>query len=241
MKDATSDSVVDYTIDALRDAIRSGEYAPGQRLVVADVTRHLSVSAGPVREAIRRLTGEGLVEIVPHKGASVREITADDIREIHQLREVVEGLAARLAADNVDDPAYRAEIAEIRTEMDLAATTEDAELFLANNRRFHDLIYRMAGNGRLKLLAEQLILPVYQLRLPHRMTVDDLHASYAFHQRIIAAVLNGRASAAEQAMREHVAESARGLIAALETARAARDSARPSRRPRGRKRAGPES
>ena len=226
MTEQAGNTVVDYTIEVLRDAIRTGRFSPGQRLIVADIAREFSVSAGPVREAIRRLTGEGLVEIVPHRGASVRAIGVNDVREIYQLREAVEGIAARLAAEHVDRDGFREEILAVQAEMDEIVTLGRPDHFLDNNRRFHDLIYRMAGNERMQQLLLQLILPVYQLRLPHRMTVEDMHASYAGHQRIIAALLAGEAVTAEWAMRDHVAESGRGLIVALETAEAARNGLR---------------
>ena len=223
MTELAGNTVVDYTIEMLREAIGSGRFVPGQRLIVADITQEFSVSAGPVREAIRRLTGEGLVEIIPHRGASVRQIGVNDVREIYQLREAIEGIAARLAAENSNTPEFREEMHAIRNDMDEIVTSGSPERFLDNNRRFHDLIYKMARNERMRQLSLQLILPIYQLRLPHRMTMDDMHASYGGHQRIISAILAGNALVAEQAMREHVAQSGRGLIAALESAEAARD------------------
>lgn len=212
MKDAASSSegtVVDYTIDALREAIRSGRLVPGQRLVVADITAMFSVSAGPVREAIRRLTGEGLIEIIPHRGASVRQITLQDLKEIFELRSAVEGLAARLAAGRVD--AFRGELERLLAEMDRLALAEDSEGFVANNTAFHDLIYRMAGNERVRTLASQLILPIYQLRLPHRMGLSALHLSHSDHKIIAAALLASDGDAAEAAMRRHIAHAGEGL------------------------------
>src|SRR3982074_2617130 len=100
------ETVVEHTISALRDAIRDGRVAPGQRLVVADITKMLGVTNGPAREAIRRLTGEGLVEIIPHRGASVREFTSGGVYDISQFREVIEGLAARLAAEKMPSKDY---------------------------------------------------------------------------------------------------------------------------------------
>lgn len=97
MGEVEHSTVVDCAIHALREAIRTGKLEPGQRLIVADISRMLNVSGGPVREAIRRLTGEGLVQIVPHRGASVRKVSSSEIKELFELREAVEGLAARLA------------------------------------------------------------------------------------------------------------------------------------------------
>lgn len=225
-KSAAGGTVVDYTIDVLRDAIRGGRFAPGQRLIVGDITREFSVSAGPVREAIRRLTGEGLIEIVPHRGASVRQITVADLREVYQLREAIEGMAARIAAERIDTADFRQMLLTLRDEMDEAVADGNIDHFIENNRQLHGLIYRMADNERMQQLALQLILPIYQLRLPNRMTMEDMQASYVGHQRIIAAILDADPAIAETAMREHVAQSGRGLIQVLENAA----SARPARR-----------
>ena len=229
MGEPAENTVVGFTIDALREAIRAGTFAPGQRLIVGDITRLLNVSAGPVREAIRRLTGEGLIQIEPHRGASVRKVTKHELREIHQVRAAVEGMAAGLAAERAGDAAFRAELGLVREEMDRCDASEDIAGFLANNQRFHDLILRMADNELMRQFAQQLILPLYQFRLPHRMTLMDLHASYAAHQRIIAAILSGKAGAADQAMREHILQSGRGMVTALESIESARNAERPRR------------
>lgn len=208
---AVESTVVDYTIDALRDAIRSGRLAPGQRLVVADITSMLSVSAGPVREAIRRLTGEGLIEIVPHRGASVRQITLRDLEEIFELRGAVEGLAARLAAQHASEDGFLDELHTLMEEMTVHATSEDVTGYLRTNTSFHDLIYRMSGNDRLRTLAAQLVMPVYQVRLPQRMDREAMQISFRDHKIIAAALTKGDGDAAEAAMRVHVAQAGEGL------------------------------
>ena len=93
------ETVVEHVIRSIREAIQTGRLAQGERLVVADVARMFGVSVGPVREAIRRLTGDGLVVFTPHRGASVRAYTERDVRDVFQLREAIEGYAAKLAAD----------------------------------------------------------------------------------------------------------------------------------------------
>ncbi len=213
-------TVVDYAIDALREAIRSGRLVPGQRLVVADITAMLSVSAGPVREAIRRLTGEGLIEIVPHRGASVRRITSHDLKEIFELREAVEGLAARLAAER--SAPFRDQLKALMQEMAQLASAEDIERYVVNNTAFHDLVYRMSGNERVRTLAAQLVLPIYQVRLPQRMPLSELHISHNDHKEIAAALLAGDGEAAEAAMRRHIGHARHGLeetLAAIEPPR----------------------
>lgn len=215
MSENGGNTVVDYAIDALRDAIREGRLVPGQRLVVSDVSQMLAVSAGPIREAIRRLTGEGLVEIVPHRGALVRKLSAKDLAEIFDLRQVVEGLLARSATEHFgDDPHWAVELDAIMAAMDKFAAAGDLSAFLENNQSFHDLIGRMAANERAHALAAQLVLPIYQFRLPHRMSSYDVQRAHEEHREIAAAIRSGDAERAERTMQAHIKGSGSGLIQA---------------------------
>jgi DNA-binding GntR family transcriptional regulator len=224
---STSNTVVDYTIAALREAIREGTLAQGQRLVVADVARMLGVSNGPVREAIRRLTGEGLVEITPHRGASVRQYTSRDIRDVYQIREVLEGLAARLAAERIADDDHRARLQALIAEIPAACL--DGEKYLTHNHDFHELIYEMSGNTRLREQAQELILPIYRLRYHQFIDLSYARTSAAEHQQIAEAILEGDGVWAERAMRNHVRNSGLAMLGALD---ASRPQVGATRRPR---------
>ncbi len=215
-----AETVVGYTIDALRDAIREGRLAPGQRLVVADLTSMLGVSNGPVREAIRRLTGEGLVEIVPHRGAAVRVFDSADLREIFDIREVLEGLAARLAAERTGAAGRDPELAAMVVGM--RAILEDGPAYIAHNRAFHKLIYALAGNARLSEQAGQLTLPLYRWQFHTLMDPAYARVSASEHEEIAAAILAGDGARAERAMRNHVDSSGRAMIDAAREAEARR-------------------
>jgi len=206
-----AETVVEYTINAIREAIRDGRYAEGQRLVVADVTRQLGVSNGPVREAIRRLTGEGLVEIVPHKGAAVRAFTRRDVREIFEVREVIEGLAARLAAERIG-PEGRARLQALQAQAGPAST---AGGYVDHNHAFHELIYDLAGNARVQEEARQLTLPLYRRRTHHVMDPAYARTSAAEHVLIVEAILDGDGAAAERAMRNHIRNSGVAMLEAM--------------------------
>jgi DNA-binding GntR family transcriptional regulator len=208
------ETVVEYTISALRDAIRDGRVAPGQRLVVADITKMLGVSNGPVREAIRRLTGEGLVEIIPHRGASVREFTSSDVHEIFQLREVIEGLAARLAAEKMPSKENRVRLQSIIDAM--AASVADGAEYINHNQTFHELIYEMASNVRVREQARQLTLPLYRLRYHWRMDPEYARTSAAEHEVIAQAIMDGDGRRAERLMRRHIRNSGAAMLSALE-------------------------
>lgn len=213
--DARPESVVEYTITTLREAIRDGRFAPGQRLVVSDVTRRLGVSAGPVREAIRRLTGEGLVEIRPHRGALVKEYTAQELADIFNLREVVEGLAARLAACRVQFGDYRARMTQLLEEM-REETEAMRGAYVDQNHTFHLLIYEMAGSPRIAEIAASLVLPIYSLRFHQRISQSYSKVSYGEHVAIAQAILRGHGPGAERAMRRHIRNSGEAMTRALQ-------------------------
>jgi DNA-binding GntR family transcriptional regulator len=206
------ETVVEYTINALREAIREGRLAQGQRLVVADITKRFGVSNGPVREAIRRLTGEGLVEIVPHRGATVREFGREDLIEIYQVREVLEGLAAGLAAKRIDVGDHRKRFEAVMT----GVAEEGGRAYIEHNHAFHELIYEMAGNRRVREQAQQLVLPIYRQRLHNLMNPEQARPSAAEHRRIAAAILAGDAAKAEAEMRKHIRNSGKAILEAIE-------------------------
>jgi DNA-binding GntR family transcriptional regulator len=215
------ETVVEYAISALREAIRDGRLAQGQRLVVADVTKMLGVSNGPVREAIRRLTGEGLVAIAPHRGASVRELTSRDVREIFEIREVLEGLAARLAAKHIATRDYRRRLEA--TVEDMRRAVEDGPKYVTHNQNFHELICEMAENERVREQSRQLTLPIYRFRYHYLMDPSYARTSAAEHDRIAEAILDGDEVRAERFMRSHVRNSGAAMLQALEANKPAHD------------------
>jgi DNA-binding GntR family transcriptional regulator len=209
------ETVVEHTISAIRRAIRDGRYAHGQRLVVADVTKALGVSAGPVREAIRRLTGEGLVEVTPHRGASVRAFRSKDVREIFQVREVIEGLASRLAAEHIAVADHQAALQASLAEMREIAGNPDKD-YIRHNQSFHELIYRMSGNERVRETATQLTLPIYQLRVHYMIGREYRRNSAAEHELIAEAIFDGDGARAERMMRNHIRNSGIAVLDGME-------------------------
>jgi DNA-binding GntR family transcriptional regulator len=214
------ESVVELTIVAIRNAIKDGRFAPGQRLVVADVTRMFGVSNGPVREAIRRLTGEGLVDIQPHRGAVVREYKSKDIREIFEVREMVEGLAARLAAERGQAGDGRTRLEAALEDMRRSVAAQGAG-YVEHNHDFHQIIYDMAGNQRVQDMAAQLTLPIYRMRFHYLMDPNYAKTSASEHELIAEAIFAGDGPRAERMMRNHIRNSAAAMLEAVEASAAA--------------------
>src|ERR1700722_14737920 len=97
----------DRVVEAITDGIRAGRFVPGQRLLEADLTHDLSVSRGPVREALKRLAAEGIVTLTRHRGAYIRALQREEAKKILLVLEVLTGLAASLAAHEINAPGNR--------------------------------------------------------------------------------------------------------------------------------------
>ncbi len=200
---AKGDTVVDY----LMRAIQAGRFVPGQRLVEADLTAELGVSRSLLREAFRRLSAEGLIEIVPNRGALVRRLTMTEAMELFEIRMELEALAARLAAERIADPCTRE-----RFERRIAPIWEEAPRFstsdyLAENQRFHAAVFEAAGNGQLVKLNRQLQLSLIMAQIASELTGDVMMESLHEHRVIASAILSGNAAAADAAVRGHLSRA----------------------------------
>jgi len=199
-------TTVEFIVEGLREDILAGRLAPGFRLVEGDLTARFAVSRGPVREALRRLSAEGLIEHRPHRGALVRRLSAGAIRELFQIRVELESLAARLAAESVDAEA-RARFAEaIRPISD--DRKRQAPDYLTENAAFHDALMALAGNQQLRELATRLHLPLIMAQVGDILTAEALEASVGEHRAIAAAVLERDPEAAASRMRAHLERAA---------------------------------
>jgi DNA-binding GntR family transcriptional regulator len=149
MKVATEGNTQKTTYAALTDLLRqeivSGKLPAGSRITVADVASRYGVSQMPVREALQCLQGEGIVVLLPHKGARVLSLDAHFVNNMYDLRGTIESLLARLALPNLTN-AVMARLDEIWQQIDLAAKNGDEKGLLALNGEFHRLLYRHADN-----------------------------------------------------------------------------------------------
>jgi DNA-binding GntR family transcriptional regulator len=191
-------------VEWVRDRIRVGRFVPGQRLVEADITRDTGASRGKVREALQRLEAEGLVQIEEFRGASVRKVTLDEVRQIYRTRMALEGLAAADFAALGSGEAKQ-ELARIQHELDQIAHTGNHERFAALNSEWHRAIIDGAGNDYVRQFLTRLTVPIYRLLFSTFYNAQRIDSANADHRRITAAIVAGRAAEAEQAMRDHIA------------------------------------
>lgn len=191
----------DSVYDRLCQDIRSGILSPGSRLRETEIADRLSVSRTPVREAIRRLEAEGLVDHLPRSGAVVRRLDYSETMELYEMRTVLEGTAARLAA-RAASPVELEELGAINDEM-RAADGQPERLFILN-RQFHRRLMEAARNRfLLKSMASVentlLILGSSSMYLPERAL-----QAVAEHAEVVEALLARDGASAEAAMRRHM-------------------------------------
>jgi DNA-binding GntR family transcriptional regulator len=204
----TSGTAVQAVIDAITEGVKEGRYAPGQRLVEADLTRELGVSRGPLREALGRLVAEGVVENEPYRGAVVRKLTRADVVDLFQIREVLEGEAARLAALAIDEGDHRRRMLASLEALATFKRRPDTIAYMDENTRFHELVVELSGNKLLARLIGQLQVHAFRLLLRRLISESSAVAdSIQEHEAVAEAILAGDGRAAEREMRRHVRRS----------------------------------
>jgi DNA-binding GntR family transcriptional regulator len=138
----------------LRAMLVRGELRPGARLDQHELARRFDVSIVPLREALARLEGIGLVRIYPHRGAFVADVSLDELQDIYTVRKTLEEEASRLAAPRLDD-ANVAELERLSEALHAAVKAQDFDLFLTHNRAFHFVLYRAAGRPHMLQIIER--------------------------------------------------------------------------------------
>jgi DNA-binding GntR family transcriptional regulator len=199
---------------ALKDVLFSPRYAPGERIGVEELSRELGVSRTPVWDALNRLEAEGLVEIIPRKGVYLLNFSQERAREIYLVRQALESVAARLAAEHISET----ELEQLRKALDKQAAClddEDIDGYANATIRFHDLIVESARNKTLERHLRALYAQVQALRLRTLYLPVRLRASFKEHQRLYDALRQRDAAAAEQAAREHIETTMNDALAIL--------------------------
>lgn len=192
--------------DVVRGRIMSGHYPPGAHLTESALSDELNVSRTPVRAALRRLSADGFVTVVPHRGAFVAEWTRSDIDEVYELRAVLESRAAGLAAQRRTD----ADVAALeRSTADMARIVAERgagfrDELLHNNREFHLLVLETARAPRLFAITRTLADTSVTLGAWYRYADDDIHRSLGHHQEITRAIAAGNAAVAAALMLAHL-------------------------------------
>jgi len=194
--------LVDAVYARLREAILDSRLPPATPLSVPELARRLKVSRSPVREAVLQLTAEGLAEELPRHGATVACLGFEDLLAVHDLREVLEGLAARLAAENASARDVE-RLNAILEEQTAAVAAHDATQYERTNQSFHETIASLSGNSRLRRMLRVLY---DQQKLAIRAAAAEprhIKLGHGEHRRIVTAIHERDGLGAEAAMRQH--------------------------------------
>jgi DNA-binding GntR family transcriptional regulator len=199
-------SMVEDIADTLSEAIIEGEIEPGQQIIETDLQKALGVSRAPIREALLKLEGQGLVRMIPRKGTFVRTITPTFIKDSFAVRAWLEGLAARLTTENLKKPDFD-DLERILIQMGRIADEGDFKAYFHRHADFHRFFIH---NSRNQLLAERIeIMRREALWLSYSITYFEHHhvESQKTHRRILNLFRKGDADEVEVAVRSHILEA----------------------------------
>ncbi len=204
----------DVVFNTLRQAILKGDMEPGERLMEITLANKLGVSRTPIREAIRKLELEGLVHMIPRKGAIVASISEKDMKDVLEVRITLEELAVKLAIKNMNEEDIEALIKAGRN-FENAVISRDIVGICDADVAFHDIIYNRTGNNRLIQMISNLREQMYRYRLEYIKDARTHSILISEHNDIIKCLKNKDVDAAKEAVREHVNNQERGIVRAI--------------------------
>lgn len=193
----------DVVFENLRTAILEGNLKAGERLMEVQLAEQLGVSRTPIREAIRKLELEGLVVMLPRKGAYVANMSFKDLIDVLEIRASLEGLAASLASERLRDEDI-VELERVAKEFEKSVRETDIDEVLKKDVEFHEKIFLMANNKKLYHLITSLWEQVHRFRVTY---VSNYEASLSLvdeHNRILEAIKSGDSELAKKYATEHI-------------------------------------
>ncbi len=204
----------DVVFMTLRQAILKGDMEPGERLMEITLANKLGVSRTPIREAIRKLELEGLVNMVPRKGAVVASISEKDMRDVLEVRVTLEELAVKLAVQNMEE----ADIDQLKRaakNFESAVISREIVEIVEADVVFHDVIYNRTNNNRLIQIINNLREQMYRYRLEYIKDARTHSILISEHQDIINALEKKNVEEAKTAVRQHIVNQEKGIVRAI--------------------------
>ena len=194
----------DVVFNTLRDAILTGKLVPGERLMENQLADKLGVSRTPVREALRMLELENLVELVPRKGAQVLDMSEKDITNILEVRSALEGLATSLACKKMSKEDLQ-QLKSMEADFEKAVADNDVEHFVDIDEDFHDLIFAATENDKLINIFRNLRIQLYRYRMAQAKNNEtSMSTIVAHHRSIIRAIENHDAEEGASIAQGHI-------------------------------------
>lgn len=193
----------EVVFETLREAIIKGDLSPGERLMEIQVAEELGVSRTPVREAIRKLELEGLVIMVPRKGAYVADISMRDLSDVFEVRCALEALAAELAADRATDEEIE-ELERMLVKISEALENNRIQETVELDTQFHEMLYAASRNERLRGILSQLREQIHRFRLQSWTRPGRARVALEEHRAIVEAVAERNPQLAKKRAMAHI-------------------------------------
>ena len=201
----------DVVFENLRGAIVEGKLKPGQRLMEVQLAEQLGVSRTPVREAIRKLELEGLVVMLPRKGAYVANMSLKDVVDVLEIRASLEGLAASLSAERITDEDIK-KLESIVEEFKDGINESNVEALLRKDVEFHECIFKSTNNKKLHQVINSLWEQVYRFRVTYISDYDSSLSIVEEHNKILDAIEKGDCELAKKYATDHIINAEHFMI-----------------------------
>ena len=205
----------DVVFNTLRESILTGEMKPGERLMEIHLANRLGVSRTPIREAIRMLELEGLVTMIPRRGAEVAQITEKGLRDVLEVRQALDALAMELACERITEE----EIRQLRRACDTfvqTTRTQDAVRIAQADVALHDIIVRASGNDRLIQMVGNLSQQMYRYRLEYIKDVSQHGCLIEEHEEIYRCIRSRDREAGAKAIRMHIYNQEQSILTQIQ-------------------------
>lgn len=193
----------DVVFNTLRQAILKGEFQPGERLMEIQLAQRLGVSRTPIREAIRKLELEGLVVMIPRKGAEVARITEKSMRDVLEVRLALEKLSMELACQRITEEEIR-QLEVSCQEFGQSTFSKDLLTMAEADERFHDVIYNATKNKRLIQMLNNLREQMYRYRIEYIKDIETHEGLVEEHEEILRALKEKDLESASSMIQNHI-------------------------------------
>ncbi|MGI6678136.1 MAG: GntR family transcriptional regulator [Dehalobacterium sp.] len=208
----------DIVFETIREAIISGYFRPGERLMEVQLAEEMGVSRTPVREAIRKLELEGFLEIVPRKGAYVAGISLKDISDVFEIRASMESLAAGLAAQRITEDELNS-LKEMLASFEASADHSDLKDIVHTDSDFHDIIYKASRNERLIPIINNLREQIQRYRATSLASPGRIKITVEEHRKMVQAISERNVDLAQNLASAHIKNARESMLLALKSSK----------------------
>ncbi|MCM1261745.1 MAG: GntR family transcriptional regulator [Butyrivibrio sp.] len=201
----------DVVFNTLRKAILTGKLQPGERLMELHLANQLGVSRTPIREAIRKLELEGLVRMIPRRGAEVAQITEKDLKDVLEVRRALDALCAELACDRITEE-EKFQLKKACAGFERATATRNVTTIAEADVKLHDIIVAATGNKRLIQMVNNLSEQMYRYRFEYIKDESQHNHLVEEHKMIYEGIVSHDKQKAANAARVHIDNQEKSII-----------------------------